>query len=402
MYRLLIAVLILSWFCLTAHAQNDLVISNVRVFTGQEQIEKASIVVNGGKITQISTAPATGRVVIDGEGKTALPGLIDSHAHIFAATAGVTEAETRDFVRTKLQERLLAMLRHGVTTVKSLGDPTDIILQVRRELRESKLSGPRMLVVGPIFTAVGGHPATSPVCQGDSWCRSTTAAEVATEADARRIVGRLADQGVDGIKIVYSGGVREGIEMKKLAKPVMEAIVDESRKRGLRATAHVVDEPSSLEVLAAGAWGIEHGPGEPLTSNALIDALMKPPRSYAPTLYGNTRNNPALFQVKARTVTQAYKAGVRIIAASDVSGAMPPGRALLEEIQLLVKAGLPPEAALRSATSLAALHVGKEKEIGSLAPGMMADIRAGKSAGEHCGPVPNLPGHSERQGCLQR
>jgi len=106
----------------------------------------------------------------------------------------------------------------------------------------------------------------------------------------------------------------------------------------------------------------------------LIDALMKPPRSYAPTLYGNTRNNPALFQVKARTVTQAYKAGVRIIAASDVSGAMPPGRALLEEIQLLVKAGLPPEAALRSATSLAALHVGKEKEIGSLAPGMMADI----------------------------
>src|SRR3989454_11849651 len=114
-----------------------------------------------------------------------------------------------------------------------------------------------MLVVGPIFTAVDGRPATLPVCQGDSWCRSTTAAEVATEADARRIVGRLADQGVDGIKIVYAGGVREGIEMKKLAKPVMEAIVDESRKRGLRATAHVVDEPSSLEVLAAGAWGIE-------------------------------------------------------------------------------------------------------------------------------------------------
>src|SRR5881409_2908836 len=195
MYRLLIAVLILSWFCLTAHAQNHLVISNVRVFTGQEQIEKASIVVNGGKITQISTAPATGRVVIDGEGKTALPGLIDSHAHIFAATAGVTEAETRDFVRTKLQERLLAMVRYGVTTVKSLGDPTDIILQVRRELRERKLSGPRMLVVGPIFTEVGGHPATSPVCQGDSWCRSTTAAEVAAETDARRIVGRLAEQG---------------------------------------------------------------------------------------------------------------------------------------------------------------------------------------------------------------
>ena len=374
MYRTLIAALALSWLSVTAYAQNDLVISNVRVFTGREQIEKASIVVNGGKISEISAAPATGRVLIDGEGKTALPGLIDSHAHIFAATAGVTEAETRDFIRTKLQERLLAMLRHGVTTVKSLGDPTDIILQVRRDLREGRLAGPRMLVVGPIFTAVDGHPATSPVCQGDSWCRSTTAAEVATEADARRIVGGLADQGVDGIKIVYAGGVREGIEMKKLAKPVMEAIVDESRKRGLRATAHVVDEPSSLEVLAAGAWGIEHGPSEPLTSNALLDALMKPARSYTPTLYGNTRNNPALFQVKARTVAEAYKAGVRIIAASDVSGAMPPGRALLEEIQLLVKAGLPPEAALRSATSSAAVHVGKEKEIGTLAPGMMADI----------------------------
>jgi len=167
-YRTLIAALALSGLSVTAYAQNDLVISNVRVFTGQEQIEKASIVVNGGKITEISVAPATGRVLIDGEGKTALPGLIDSHAHIFAATAGVTEAETRDFIRTKLQERLLAMLRHGVTTVKSLGDPTDIILQVRRDLREGKLAGPRMLVVGPIFTAVGGHPATASRCDSSA------------------------------------------------------------------------------------------------------------------------------------------------------------------------------------------------------------------------------------------
>src|SRR6266581_9365880 len=114
----MIAALALSWLSVTAYAQNDFVISNVRVFTGQEQIEKASIIVNGGKITEISAAPATGRLVIDGQGKTALPGLIDSHAHILAATAGVTEAETRDFITTKLQERLLAMLRHGVTTVK--------------------------------------------------------------------------------------------------------------------------------------------------------------------------------------------------------------------------------------------------------------------------------------------
>ena len=66
MYRTLIAALALSWLSVTAYAQNDLVISNVRVFTGQEQIEKASIVVNGGKITEISAAPETGRVLIDG------------------------------------------------------------------------------------------------------------------------------------------------------------------------------------------------------------------------------------------------------------------------------------------------------------------------------------------------
>src|SRR5439155_9072763 len=105
----MIAALALSWLSVTAYAQNDLVISNVRVFTGQEQIEKASIVVNGGKISEISVAPATGRVLIDGEGKTALPGLIDSHAHIFAATAGVTVAETWDFISTNLLERLLSM-----------------------------------------------------------------------------------------------------------------------------------------------------------------------------------------------------------------------------------------------------------------------------------------------------
>ena len=100
-----------------AQGQDRLAIANVRVFTGVEVLERATIIVEAGRITQIAAGPPVNAdVVIDGAGKTALPGLIDAHVHILAATAGVTEAETIAFVKDKLQDRMLSFLRHGVTT----------------------------------------------------------------------------------------------------------------------------------------------------------------------------------------------------------------------------------------------------------------------------------------------
>ena len=354
----------------------QLVIANVRVFTGERSIERATITVADGKIVRIAAdSPANPGVAIDGAGKTALPGLIDSHVHVLLGTAVPTEAETRAFINDRLQEKLQSFLRHGVTTIKSAGDPTELILKVRRDLRNGTLAGPRLLVVGPIFTAPGGHPAVT-ICAGSDWCRANLTVAVDSEQEARRHVRRLVEAGVDAIKLVYEEGNARGIRMEKLRPEVMKAIVGESRALGMSVTAHAQDESSILEVLAAGVTGVEHGTFGPPSSDAIAQALKNPERSLVPTFAGLAALGApqALLQSKLQAIAALHKAGVRIVVGTDTSGAMPPGLLTVQEIEALVKAGLSEEAALKAATSVGARHLGLEKEIGTLAAGMSADI----------------------------
>jgi imidazolonepropionase-like amidohydrolase len=350
----------------------QLVISNVRVFTGARVIDRATITVADGKILSIATTPpARATVTIDGTGKTALPGLIDAHVHILV---GITEADTRAFIDSALKERLQAFLRHGVTTVKSASDPTDLVLGIRQDLRDGMLAGPRLLVVGPSFTAPGGHPAST-ICRGDAWCRANRAAEVDSEKQARREVRRLAQRGVDAIKVVYSSGEPEfKTSFPKLRLEIVKAIVEEARALGLPVTAHVTEESMALEVLAAGVSGVEHGPNAPLDSDALARALKSPERSLVPTLATLAARTTPSLQLRSQTTAELHKAGVRIVVGTDTRQQMPPGLSTIQEIELLVKAGLSPEAALKAATSVAARHLGLENEIGTLETGMSADI----------------------------
>ena len=374
----MIAVFALALFTVAAAQQPaQLVVTNVRVFTGERSIERASITVADGKIVGITAdAPATTGVTIDGAGKTALPGLIDSHIHVLA---GATEAETRAFIKDRLQERLQSFLRHGVTTVKSVGDATELILKIRQDLRDGTLAGPRLLVVGPVFTAPGGHPAVT-VCSGSDWCRANVALEVDSEQEARRHVRRLVEAGVDAIKLVHGGGIVRGIQLGRLRPEVMKAIVAEARSMGILVTAHVLDESSLLEVLAAGVSGVEHGPFGPPTSNAVAQAFKNPERALVPTFTGMAAQGlpEALQQSKLQAIAELHKAGVRIVVGTDMGtdmvGSEAPGMATIQEVETLVKAGLSPEAALKAATSVAARHLGLEKEIGMLEAGMSADI----------------------------
>jgi imidazolonepropionase-like amidohydrolase len=370
----MIAVLALALFTLAAaQPPAQLVIANVRVFTGERSIERATITVADGKIVRITAdAPVTTGVTIDGAGKTALPGLIDSHIHVLA---GATEAETRAFIKERLQERLQSFLRHGVTTVKSVGDATELILKIRQDLRDGTLAGPRLLVVGPVFTAPGGHPAVT-VCSGSDWCRANLALEVDSEQEARRHVRRLVEAGVDAIKLVHGGGNVRGIRLEKLRPEVMKAIVAEARSMGVLVTAHVLDESSLLEVLAAGVSGVEHGPFGPPSSNTVTQAFKNPERSLVPTFTGMAQAGlpQALQQSKLQAIAEFYKAGVPIVVGTDTTGPEAPGLATVQEVETFVKAGVSEEAALKAATSVAARHLGQDKAIGTLEAGMSADI----------------------------
>ncbi len=350
-----IGVFALTLFAVAAAQQPaQLVIANVRVFTGERSIERATITVADGKIVKITAdSPATTGVTIDGAGKTALPGLIDSHIHMLP---GTTEAEARAFIKDGLQERLESFLRYGVTTVKSAADPTELILKIRQDLREGSLAGPRLLVVGPGFTAPGGHPAVT-VCAGNDWCRANLAIEVDSEQEARRHVRRLVEAGVDAIKLAYDEGNARGIKFEKLRPEVMKAIVAEGRSMGMSVTAHAQRESTILEVLAAGVSGVEHGPLEPPTSNAIAQALKNPERSLVSTftVLAALGAPQALLQSKLQALAELHKAGVRIVVGTDWIGPEP-GLATVQEVETLVKVGLSQEAALKAATSVAARH----------------------------------------------
>lgn len=379
-FRLIARIAILTFTAVTMAAaqeksETQLAITNVRVFTGERLIEKAVVTVKSGKIVSIAAdAPAARSLTIDGSDMTALPGLIDAHVHLLWVGT-MSEAEVLAFMEDGLQKTLQAYLRHGVTTIFSVADPTELILRTRRELRDGTRAGPRLLCVGPAFTARGGHPAVT-FCRGSDWCRATVAAETDSEEGARREVRRLAGLDVDAIKLVNQGGRFMGkIPLAKLKPEVMQAIVAEARSKRLPVLAHIWDESDALEALAAGA-SLAHMPNGPLSSDALLQALMNPERFVVTTFDARKRQG-----ARAQTLMKLHKAGVQLVMGSDtgpvppgVPGERLPGESTIREIEALVEGGLSPAEALKASTSVAARLVGLEDEIGKLEPGMSADI----------------------------
>ncbi len=140
-----------------------------------------------------------GSNVIDANGKTVLPGLIDTHVHLLVeemASQPRSSEELETFIRNGLPDRLQAYLETGITTIMSTGDFLPAIKGVRDSIRAGNLSGPRIFTSGPVFTAQGGHPAVT-VCgrfdeAGDNpWCREHISIEVETREEARKAVDSL-------------------------------------------------------------------------------------------------------------------------------------------------------------------------------------------------------------------
>ena len=200
-----------------------------------------------------------------------MPGLIDCHIHLFNIWTAKDEATMAADIETELPKRLNDFLAAGVTTVKSVGDSEDDILRVRARLASGELAGPRLLATGAAFCAPGSHPATTLLAQ-NPWLRSRVAVETDSPERAREAVRRLAGKKVDAIKVVHQGGCKHGspyffkveswginVQILKLEKAVLEAIIDEAHRRGLKATVHTVDADAAIEALEAGADGLEHG-----------------------------------------------------------------------------------------------------------------------------------------------
>ena len=159
----LTAIAIMGW-CSVAIAQDDparTLFTNVHVFDGvnEARIENANVLIEGNLIKSVSTDPidAAGATVIDGGGRTMMPGMIDVHWHTYLANMHVGQllnsADMSDITITGLLGNEQVLMR-GFTTVRDIGGNP---FAVKKAIDAGKFPGPRMLVSGPPLGQTGGH-----------------------------------------------------------------------------------------------------------------------------------------------------------------------------------------------------------------------------------------------------
>jgi len=393
-----------------AHAAPvDLAITGARVLSPPLPVrENVTILVDAGRIAGI--VPASERFEaherIDATGRTVVPGLIDTHVH-FNMAPFESEAAYLAWVRDGAPERAREYVRHGFTTIQSVGDYWPGVLALRERLNAPGAASPRLLVTGPMITPAGGHGAIDfPPCNAVPYCdEHGWFAEVASVDDARALVARLADAGVDGIKVAHDGNEFAYPSMKpmgRFAPGVLRALVSAAHARGLRVYAHAYPIGSALEALDSGVDAMSHGPGlfrvggkgasiEPLVARIVRDGVpvsttlspqgfMEDPWGVErDTSFGGTEAVPYLKQAGAMRwagsdVAAFLRAGMVLAFGTDMIYLRHPADVIGQEFGALAEAGLDGQQLLQLATANAARFLGRERDLGSVEEGKIADL----------------------------
>ncbi|MGY4395337.1 imidazolonepropionase-like amidohydrolase [Sphingomonas sp. UYAg733] len=361
--------------------------------TGRVTLRQTVIVHNGRIVSVIpGYGDGPGRVV-DLSDSFVLPGLIDSHVHITFENGPSAEIDAVKKTSADLAidgaAYALRTVRAGFTTIVDLGGDEQAVRALRDGIAAGRIPGPRILAAG-IVGAHGGHGdahgyhpdilkwmAPEGLCSGADECR--------------RAVRQAVQRGADVIKIATTGGVMSNTATglgQQMTDAEIAAIVETAHglQRGVAAHAHGTDGVNAA--LRGGVDSIEHG----TYLDAASIKLMRAQKTYlVPTLLaGETVTQEATeatwmseaVRTKARRVgpdmmgaaRRAQANGVRIAFGTD-SGVSRHG-ANAREFALLVRAGLSPLDAIRTATVWGADHDGLAGEIGSIAPGKVADIIA--------------------------
>ena len=384
-----------SGFFQAALAQEGtVVLTGARVIdgTGAAPIEQGSVVMSNGRIDAVGatasmTLPADA-THIDVSGKTIIPGLINAHGHLNADRSNRS-------VRDKLIYQLRVAADYGVTTVVVLGSG-DGDLEETVKLGDEQESGPldraRVYVAGPSLR------------------------DFRTEAEARSAVDAMADARADIIKIHITGGPND------MTPPVYGALIDQAHSRGLRVAAHLYYLDDAHGLVDANVDVIAHSVRDLEVDAELIEKINAQGIAYTPTLtrdlaqfvYESTPdflsdpfflrredafsaelamvNDPARQeQVRNDEGRQAMKpaleladqnlktlsdAGVLVALGTDSGTNLGQWLGYFEhtEMEMMVEAGMTPAQVIYSATGAAARSMELEDELGTLQPGMRADL----------------------------
>lgn len=350
-----------------------IVIAASTVLDGKGRVlHDTRIVIEGSKIVAID--PKAGPVDYDLRGLTVLPGWIDAHVHI---TSSFGKNGKNDGGGTPQEEAYQAAsnawvtLMAGFTTVQSVGSPADVPL--RDAIAKGTLPGPRIL------TAV-------------EWLMGR-GEQTGTPDEIRAYVRKQKEAGADLIKIRASGGMLQG--GMTLSQEQLNAACDEAKKQGLRTLVHAMRDAVPAATLA-GCTQVEHGLGatdadlklmaergtyfDPQAGLLLENYLLNKDKYIGTPYFPKTEEGFAVFEkilpMNHELMQRAVKIpGLKIVFGTDaLAGAH--GHNAEEFIDRVRDCGVDSMAAMVSANSLGAEALGMGDQIGSIAPGLQADIIA--------------------------
>ena len=330
-------------------AAEPVVIQNVRVFDGSRMLPRTSVAIADGCIAGVGRnlkIPARARI-IDGRGKTLLPGLIDAHVHV------------------RTTEDLAAALAFGVTTCLDMFTMHELAARARAEQAAGRADGRADLLSA-------GTPATAPGGHGTEY--GVAIPTLSRPEEARAFVDARLAEGSDYLKIIKDDGSAFGFRRPTLDRATVAALIKAAHARGRLALVHIATVEDAREALGSGADGIAHVHSG-LADAAVARAAAKGGAFWTPTLAVITHEAAGVKREAALGIVRGlHGAGVRILAGTDAPN---PGTAYGEtlhtELSLLVEAGLSPVEALAAATSAAA-GAFRLVDRGRIAPGLRADL----------------------------
>jgi len=357
------------------------------------------IVIRGNRIDSVSDGAGTkippGATVIDLSKATVLPGLIDSHTHIFLQgedpAAGGYDANILKYplalraaratvAARRALEQGFTVLRDVETEGAGYGD-----VGIKQAIEAGYIPGPRLRVATRAISTTGGYPLEG---YAPELVMPKGVQVIDGPVEARKAAREQLDHGADWIKVYMTHRSWVGKNGELASQPTLtveelKAIVEETHGWGKKVACHAYSGIGMQRALDGGCDSIEHGLE---ISDPQIAQMVKQGTWYCPTISvyytdwappdtPEGQRDRLRASAHEESFKKALKVGVKIVFGTDMGG-IPWTEPIAQEFPRMVDLGMSPMDAIKSATSRAAEMLDMTGQVGVVAPGAYADLVA--------------------------